>query len=351
MKLSKWEQSFGSSTELILDYNNSLDYDIIYLAKVFTKTEVPDAVLGMPNLIKGGTGFGFDEKDSGMLPFEIEHFMPDYHLYEQYVKNNPKSTEYYKDYSVGFTTRGCFRKCGFCVNKKYDRCHIHSNINEFVDAERPYICLLDDNLFAYPKWLDIINSLKDTGKPFVYKQGLDVRLMTDDKAAVLSNIKYKGDMLFAFDNYKDKELIESKLAIWRKHTDLSTRIYLLSGYEGQDYIDILKLFDRIETISKYDCLPYVMKYDSYLGTEWESLYTAIANWCNQPQFFKKMTFREFCIDHSMKYTVYNQYKNNPSQYLADGNSKGKQWRVMEQFEKKYPDIASVYFDTILYRGN
>ena len=77
--------------------------------------------------------------------------MPDYRLYEEWVmaqiaaggKRNEYT--YYLGYSIGFLTRGCFRKCSFCVNQNYDRVYVHSALSEFVDDSQKKICLLDDN--------------------------------------------------------------------------------------------------------------------------------------------------------------------------------------------------------------
>ena len=70
----------------------------------------------------------------------------------EWIKNGakPKEFTYYKDYSIGFLTRGCFRQCQFCVNKHYKKCVKHSNITEFMDKDRPKLCFLDDNFFACP---------------------------------------------------------------------------------------------------------------------------------------------------------------------------------------------------------
>ena len=106
---------------------------------------------------------------------------------------------YYTDYSIGFLTRGCFRKCAFCVNKNYDRVCTHSPLLEFLDTARPKICLLDDNFFGSPRWKDLLLELQQTGKPFQFKQGLDERLLTDEKCALLFASKYDGDYIFAFD--------------------------------------------------------------------------------------------------------------------------------------------------------
>jgi hypothetical protein len=113
--------------------------------------------------------------------------MPDYHLYDNWVKLKisegvkPKELEYYTDYSIGFTTRGCIRGCSFCVNKNYKQCNLHSNLSEFVDKDRKYICLLDDNVLACKDWKQVFIELQSTGKPFQFKQGMDERLLTDEK--------------------------------------------------------------------------------------------------------------------------------------------------------------------------
>jgi len=65
----------------------------------------------------------------------------------------------YTDYSIGFVTRGCFRKCPFCVNQKYDRVFLHSPLEEFYDSTRKKVCLLDDNVFGCPQWKDILEEL------------------------------------------------------------------------------------------------------------------------------------------------------------------------------------------------
>ena len=67
-------------------------------------------------------------------------------------------------------------------------------------------------------------------------------------------------------------------------------------------------------------------------------------WCNQPQFFKKMTFRQYAIARGMPNELYKEYKDNPQKYVLDGHKKGSSWRYMEEFEKKYPLIAKKYFD-------
>lgn len=355
-KISGYHKELGNEVVLKLDYENLEEYDRVYISKVFTDTIVPDWIsenvnteTGVVNLPEyyyiGGTGFFFDKAPG--LPEEIEHHMPDYHLYDEWIESKCVDAEEdtvksgkvfdrkaylrkfkeYTDYSIGFMTRGCFRKCPFCVNQKYDRVFLHSPLEEFYDPERKKICLLDDNILGCPEWKSILNTLIGTGKPFKFKQGLDERILTDEKCEMLFNANYDGEYIFAFDNIADYELIQRKLEMIRRHTDKRIMFYVLSGFESTDVVDIESIFKRIDLLMKYKCLPYIMRYQNKNETPWKQsemrgMYISLARWCNQPSLFKRKSFRE-----------YSQMKGNEAtaRYLAE-------------FEKRYPQIAEKYFD-------
>lgn len=366
-KISAYWKEQDAEVELKLNYENLEQYDKVYISKVFTDTPVPQWIqdgvdmdnvsVNLPeNIYVGGTGFFFAKAPN--LPNEIEHHMPDYHLYDDWIFSEVKKAEdransegrefkrakfmsqfkEYLDYSIGFITRGCFRKCGFCVNKKYDYVFEHSPLEEFYDLSRKKICLLDDNFLGCPNWKKLLQQLIATEKAFKFKQGLDERLLTQEKCDMLFNAKYDGDFTFAFDNISDYDLIHSKLKMIRNSTKSnkhSIKFYVLVGFEATDHIDIENCFKRIELLFKYQCLPYVMRYQNKNETPWKnskyrSLYVTIARWANQPSIVKKMSFRQFCeanqILHKTKGTYCSSMKS-----LVD-------------FENEYPDIANRYFD-------
>lgn len=335
MKISGYYKEQGYKVQLITEYKDLLKYDKIFVSKVFTFTKIPDWVLKLPNVEFGGTGFFCDGGKS--LEHNIEHHMPDYNLYDEYIEdqvNNRKirKSTYndYKNYSIGFSTRGCFRKCEFCVNKKYDHAFKHSPIKEFLDPTRPYICLWDDNFLAYNGWEKILDELEETKKPFQFRQGLDIRLLTDKKAKRLANSKYHGDFIFAFDHVEDKELIMKKLKLWKRYSSKTTKLYVLCAYDSQDEKDIISTFERIKILMQHGCLPYIMRYEDYKGCEYQSMYTQIARWCNQPQFLKKKSFRQFCEANQ-------DYHRSPDTLCSAYSS-------MLEFEKKFPEIAEKYYD-------
>ena len=78
---------------------------------------------------------------------------------------------------------------------------------------------------------------------------------------------------------------------------------------------------------KYHCLPYIMRYQNKNETPWKNskfrgMYITLARWCNQPSFFKKKSFKEFC-----------KAKGNKSSF-----------KYMSEFEMDYPDIANRFFN-------
>lgn len=334
MKISNYHKQQGHEVELLMDYESIIEYDKVYISKVFTDTPFPTEVLSFPNVEWGGTGFYFDKAPK--LDDEIEHTFPDYHLYDKWVKEkidageNKQNFKAYTDYSIGFLTRGCFRKCKFCVNQNYDKVHVHSPLEEFLDVTRPKICMLDDNFFGYSDWKSILNDLKKTNKKVIFKQGLDERLLTDEKCEELCSLKYDGEITFAFDNVEDYELIEKKLKLIRKYTDSQMKFYILCAFDRQGKYDkefwkqdVENVFKRIELLNKYQCIPYIMRFEKYNSSPYKGLYVTLARWCNQPSIYKKKSLREFCNMHKQGSVTY--------EYLSN-------------YEKDCPQVAKNYFD-------
>ena len=152
MKISAYHKAQGHAVSLLLSWDDIENYDKVFVSKVFTDTPVPDGIEKLSWVECGGTGFFYDQAPP--LPPEIEHIMPDYHLYDDFAAGLLESgakrsaLKYYLDFSIGFTTRGCIRGCSFCVNKNYRACLLHSPVEEFLDPDRKYICLLDDNVLS-----------------------------------------------------------------------------------------------------------------------------------------------------------------------------------------------------------
>jgi len=295
---------------------------------------------------------------SGHFGINMKTQMPDYHLYDDFIsimENIKKSPAYYKDYkeySIGFLTRGCFRRCPFCVNKLERKAMPYSNLNDFLDNEidektgklvRPYIYLWDDNFLASPQWEPLLDELIATGRPFQFRQGLDERLLAqnkrgEDMAKKLASANYHGDFIFAFDNWFDRKIIEKALKIWKYYCPKKeTKFYLFCGFEQTptDYKkfqkDIAEIFMRICVLMKHGCLGYIMRHEDYKQAPISNIYVQIARWCNQPGFYRNLSFWQFC------------YKN---QTYWEENTLGRDNLRLKSYEEFMEDYENGYYDEV-----
>ena len=305
MKLSAYHKAQGDSVSLKTDYFNLPNFDKVYIAKAFSDTPIPKSVhfdydpLKLPNVTFGGTGFFFD--NAPPLPDHIEHLMPDYHLYDDWAGNG-KESAWYHDYSIGFLTRGCFRHCPFCVNRRSNKVQAHSPLAEFLDSTRKKICLLDDNFFGFDDWHPALQQLIDSGKPFTFKQGLDIRLLDEPRAKLLFPANIDGVIKFAFDDFNDAQLISEKVALAKRfcHRKQTLMFYTLCAFDRRNRYDhhfwiqdLKELILRLKLIKSFDAVPYVMRFERAYSSPFKRLYTALARWGNSPATFLKRDLPQF----------------------------------------------------------
>lgn len=349
LKIAGFLYDNGVLFELITDDNVDVSrYEEIFMSKVFTFTKEPSFYLKatkeeLQKFHVGGTGYYATktsisvfrekrEKDMTQLEsdpclMKLKNFrggineyginmarqMPYYHLYDEFVRKQVDAgskIEKYKDYlnySIGFLTRKCYRHCPFCVNKLESGVEPYSKLEWFYDKSRPHVYFWDDNFLAAPYnvWKPTLQYLIDNNISFQFRQGLDERQLAENEhgeemALMLSKSRYHGDYIFAFDNWKDRVVIEKSLKIWKKfNPKKGTKFYLFCGFkqnkDNEDvfYKDIWELFQRIRILMKYGCVGYVMRHDDYHNAPISNLYIQIARWCNQQAFYKKMSFWEF----------------------------------------------------------
>lgn len=278
MKLSAYHKERGDSVRWYDAFDGYLDkYDLVYESKVFSFSDTFEAPIYADKIIQGGSGFAislkdgrevYDKSKDTNLPEEIEHIYPDYGLYG------------IKDKAFGFITRGCPRGCDFChVAKMQGRKTVKvAELSEFWRGQKE-IVLLDPNLTAYSKRLEVMQELKDTGAWIDFTQGLDARLVDEDFLNALKRLKIKM-VHFAWDRIEDEPYVFPKLQLVKEITQFDKRkiiTYVLVGNKEQRILP--EDMYRIMSLRKICINPYVMIYEKKELPEGNELFK-LQRWVN-----------------------------------------------------------------------
>ena len=236
--------------------------DKIYVSCLFSENRWKAQQWEMYNAEIGGTGYDVKK----VLPLKIDKIQ---------LKIN-----------YGFTSRGCIRKCKFCVvHEKEGGIRAVGDIYDLWDGRSTELTLLDNNILALPDHFEkICLQAQKENIRLDFNQGLDIRLVDDRIAKILKKTKLKQKR-FALDHPALIPVFKKKLDLMKKYISVNRLFtYVLVGFDTSWEEDM----ERLLFLKKEGCNPYIMRYGS-MGKEYKDL-TA---WVNQPQCFHKMTFAEF----------------------------------------------------------
>lgn len=172
MKISAYHKAEGDEVQW---WNPMEHFDKVYSSKVFTFT--PEEPMLPEDAIKGGTGYGIYED----LPAEIDDMHPDYSIYPDCK------------HAIGFLTRGCIRKCPWCVvPKKEGAIRPYREWREVKRPDSRDIVFMDNNVLAHDFGLEqmVCMSMGNKDIRIDFNQGLDARLIDNDIAKLLSRLKW-----------------------------------------------------------------------------------------------------------------------------------------------------------------
>ena len=284
MKLSAAWKNNHADVEWYNPFSGTYDY--VYIAKVFADTPICQEYINAKEIYFGGSGFSifkhgnkelWREPDAynymSQLSDFVEHSYPDYSLYPTV-----------KDTAFGFLTRGCPRGCGFChVASKEGRKSVKvADLEEWWRGQKR-ITLLDPNILACPDWAELLGQLADSNAKVDINQGLDARLLNDEKAEALSRVKL-STIHFAWDDYKQKDAIVKGLETFAKHYPRK----LEKGHQAQVFVlcnfdtTLQEDLERIYFLRDMNFEPYVMIYDKKNA---DPIYKSLQRWVNMRAIF------------------------------------------------------------------
>ena len=278
MKLSAYHKNKDDKVELF--DRLTMRPDKIYISVPFTwnlhnalafKTLYPDI-----EICYGGSAYSYE-----CLSDEVEHMKPDYDLYPA-------------DFSMGFTSRGCLRRCKFCiVPQKEGHIRDHAHLGEFLDDRFNKLILLDNNLLAAPSSSATLKAIRQRGLSVDFNQGLDIRLITEENAHLIVDVDYRGyphwsrTLRFSFDNPANLKDVERGIKLLLD-AGISARhlfFYILAGYNTTISQDV----ERVEFIAEYGARPFIMKYNRISSPELNKL----AKWVNHIPYYQVVKFADF----------------------------------------------------------
>lgn len=251
-------------------------FDQVYVSNIFEQNAHRVTVKNCDQVVFGGIG---SQDPDLKLPPEIEATPP-------YYAPGEKT-------SYGFCTRGCIRKCWFCKVPKHEGALKEYNPVESIVRGVPgeVVKFLDNNILAYPHHMEVFRWLIERGTRCEFNQGLDFRLVNDENLDALARLNYEGDYIFAFDDPKYQKLLDKKIVLIKKYITKPWKLKFYIYYHPD--MDLVQLVDRVEWCRAHECKPYIMRDAACWGHSGEKFFIDYAAYCNQPSFFKNMSFFQF----------------------------------------------------------
>lgn len=270
MKLSAWHKERGDEVEW---FNPLMPYDRVYSSKVFTFT--PEDEYLPPDAVKGGTGYGMYEE----LPQEVDDIFPDYGLYPDC------------DHAIGFLTRGCIRKCPWCVvPRKEGQVRPY---REWRDIKRPDsrdLVLMDNNVLASDYGVEQMESMIGQKVRVDFNQGLDSRLITPEVAEIIARLKWISVIRTACDTDGVLDTVIEKIELLKSKGVIPHRIFVYVLVR-----DVESAERRVLALKKAGAVPFAQPYRDFENKiEPTKEQKQFARWVNKRQVFMRTeSFAEY----------------------------------------------------------
>jgi len=273
MKISAFHKQKGDNVEF---YSIFGKYDIVYKSKVFTfSQEYPHYINNSELVVSGGTGYKMYNNN---LKNEIEHIMPDYSLY-----NEKKA--------YGFLTRGCPNKCNWCVVPKKEGAIVeNADITEFWTGQKETI-LMDNNVLAHEHGLKQIEKIIDLGIKIDFNQGLDARIIAENKqiAELLSKVKWSKYIRLACDTKAQIPYISKTVELLNKFGLKNYKIFVYTLVK-----DIDDAIERIYFMRNLGIKPFAQPYQDFeKNIKPTKEQKRLARWTNHKAIFNTVEFADY----------------------------------------------------------
>lgn len=295
MKISTYYKSLGEQVEFV---QAGREYEKIFASAIFTrnKGECERIQEFYGDKVEIG-GTGWDIKKT--LDHNIEICKPDYDLYTAEMiagrmrgigtkEHKLKKATEIVNAGMGFTSRGCVRKCPFCfVPKKEGEFRNETPISDIINPRSNVIILNDNNITADPSVIVKLHEIRDRQLIVDINQGCDVRLMTDDIAKAMSEVKHLRSLHYAWDLMGfEKQVMEGIKTLSKYIKPYKHMCFMLIGYNTTFEEDMYRF--RKLTEMKID--PFAMIYNE--NEKGDIRLKHFARWVNS-RIYRSCSFEEY----------------------------------------------------------
>jgi hypothetical protein len=278
------------------------NWDTIYITTLFTfawkstietikfyqrnKTGIKDIRVGgiLASLLQGDV-----EAETGIRPHfglweKVDRLPPDYNFADgayEYWKNNA---------NFAYMTKGCPNRCSFCAVSRLEPEYVDFiPLKHQLSPNKKDLILLDNNVLASRNFSQIINEIKECGfakgathggahRTVDFNQGLDARLLTEEKMELLSQLSIRP-LRIAFDDMKLEKLYVEKITLAHKHGLKHLSNYILFNYRDtpDDFYERLRINIELNAELGLSIFSFPMRYipldakdRRYVSPKWNS---------------------------------------------------------------------------------
>jgi len=268
MKIAGFHKAKGDTVEFATMFNK---YDVIYKSKVFTFSQEDTTAYKTELFFSGGTGYNnFD-----CLRQEIEDSQPDFSLYKC-------------KHAYGFTTRGCIRKCDFCiVPQKEGPIRPVAKVRDIMQDKKTLI-LMDNNILAHEHGIKQIEYIRDNKIPVDFNQGLDCRLIDNTICKILKDVKFFKPLRISCDSINILKTVFETVKKLRWYNITPSRFFC--------YVMVKNLNEGIEIVKYLKTLHleiFVQPFRDYKNNEPIDELKHFARFVNRREIFNSTTWENY----------------------------------------------------------
>jgi len=286
LKLASYHRSRGNQVKLVRGFKEDLKFnpDRIEITSLFTYAWKPvHEVIKFYHNKFSSAKIRVGGIYASLMPRRLKSFFPfiDIHigLFEAADDYLPaydllNEVENWKkwDSTILFTSRGCIRSCPYCIVPKLEGKirSVVEDLERHIYPNHKRIILWDNNFFASPNWKKILKDLQNIGLPVDFNQGIDARLINDETARMIADLRTPL-IRTAFDNLHEKNALTNAIEVFSQSGIRRRKIFiytLYNFYSEKYHSDIpATFFERIKHIADLGCVSYPMRYEPLTSLE------------------------------------------------------------------------------------